>query len=251
MKVSIITVCKNAQDTIKRTIRSVIDQDYQDIEYLIIDGVSTDETLNIVNKHRRKIDTIISEPDKGLYYAMNKGIKKSNGDIVYFLNAGDMLFKANTISKVVKAFEKNHVDIIYGDIVLYNPDQPQKLILRSQKNVSNFFLGHDTIYHQSIFTKKHIFEKYGGFDTQFKLVADYDWILRSLIKHKISNYYLKLTMAKFLRGGLSFNESESIKERFRVLLRYFSPAQVVLNGFLFWLVHRVLVKINREFFSKG
>lgn len=251
MKVTIITVCKNAQDTIERTIQSVIAQDYQDIEYLIIDGGSTDETLNIVNQYRRQIDTIISEPDKGLYYAMNKGIEKSNGDILYFLNSGDMLFKTNTISTVVKVFEKNKVDIIYGNIVLYNPNQPQKLIIRSQKNISNFFLGHDTIYHQSIFTKKHIFVKYGKFNTQYKLLSDYEWILRLFIKHKVSNHYLNQIVAKFLRGGLSFNEIESFKERFKILPLYFHPFQVISNGFLYWLVHRLLVKINREFFSKG
>lgn len=251
MKVSIITVCKNAQDTVERTIKSVISQDYQDIEYLIIDGNSIDETLNIVNQYRRKIDTIVSEPDKGLYYAMNKGIERSRGDILYFLNAGDMLFKANTISQIVKAFEKTHVDIIYGDIALYNPNQPQKLILRSQKNVSNFFLVHDTIYHQSIFTKKHIFVKYGKFNTQYRLLADYEWILRLFAKHKVSNYYLNQTVAKFLRGGLSFNEIESFKERFKILPLYFNILQVILNGFIFWLIHRVIVKINRELFLKG
>lgn len=251
MKVSIITVCKNAQDTIGRTIQSVISQDYQDIEYLIIDGDSSDKTLNIVNQYRRKIDIVISEPDKGLYYAMNKGIDKSTGDIIYFLNAGDMLFKTNTISKVVKAFEKNHVDIIYGDIALYNPGQPQKLILRSQKNVNDFFLVHDTIYHQSIFTKKHIFVKYGKFNTQYKLSADYEWILRSFIKYKVPNFHLNQPVAKFLRGGLSSNEIKSFKERFRILPLYFNHFQVIVHGFLFWLVHRLLVKINREFFSRS
>lgn len=251
MKVSIITVCKNAQDTIGRTIQSVISQDYQDIEYLIIDGDSTDETLNTVNQYRRKINVVISEADKGLYYAMNKGIERSTGDIIYFLNAGDMLFKANTISKVVKAFEKTHVDIIYGDIALYNPNQPQKLILRSQKNVSNFFLVHDTIYHQSIFTKKRIFLKYGKFNTQYKLSADYEWILRSFIKYKVPNFHLNQPVAKFLRGGLSSNEIKSFKERFKILPLYFNTFQVISNGFLFWLVHRVIVKVKREFFLKG
>lgn len=251
MRVSIITVCKNAQDTIERTIKSVISQDFKDIEYLIIDGASTDKTLDIINNYQEKIDTIISEPDKGLYYAMNKGIERSKGEVIYFLNSGDMLFKTNTISNVIKAFGENNVDIIYGDIALYNPDQPQKLIIRSQKDINNFFLCHDTIYHQSIFAKKNIFVKYGEFNTLYKLSADYEWILRLFIKYKVSNFYLDQTVAKFLRGGLSFNEIESFKERFKILPLYFNFLQVIFNGFLFWLIHRVIVKINREVFLKG
>lgn len=251
MKVSIITVCKNAQDTIEATVRSVISQNYRNIEYLIIDGESTDKTLDIIKKYKSKVNTIISEPDEGIYYAMNKGIERSIGEVIYFLNSGDLLFDKSTISRVVKTIENNNSDIIYGDIALYESDNPKKLILRRQDNVNKFFLVHDTIYHQSIFTRRHIFEKYGKFDIKYKLSADYEWILRSVVKNKVSFYHTNQIMAKYLRGGMSFNEKESFKERFKILPLYFSFPQVVLNGFLFWLIYRVFVKINRDLFSNG
>lgn len=251
MKVSVITVSKNAQETIERTIKSVISQNYKDIEYLIVDGKSTDKTLDIVNKYKDKIDVIVSEPDGGIYYAMNKGIEKSTGDIIYFLNSGDLLFNRHTISNIVKVFKKNNSDIIYGDIALYESDNRKKLILRRQNRVSSFFLVRDTIYHQSIFVKKYIFERYGKFDLQYKLQADYEWILRLIIRNNIPFYYSNQTVAKFLRGGLSFNEIESFKERFKILPLYFNFFQVVLNGFCFWFVYRLFVKIRREYFSKG
>ena len=251
MKVSIITVCKNAQGTIEQTIKSVISQDYKNIEYLIIDGKSTDKTLDIVNKYKSKISVIVSEPDNGLYYAMNKGLEKSTGDIIYFLNSGDLLFNRHTISNIVNVFKKNNADVVYGDIALYESDNPKKLILRRQNRVNDFFLIHDTIYHQSIFAKKYIFEKYGKFDTRYKLAADYEWILRLIIKNNIPFYYTNQVVAKFLRGGLSFNEVESFKERFAILPVYFNFLQVVLNGFFFWLLYRVFVKIRRDCFSIG
>ena len=251
MKVTIITVCKNAQDTIEETIKSVASQDYKDIEYLIIDGKSTDETLKIINKYKNKIDNIISEPDKGIYYAMNKGIKRSTGDLVYFLNSGDLFFDKNTVSNVVKLFSKNNSDIIYGDIALYEFGNPKKLILRRQNHVSDFFLAHDTIYHQSIFTKRGIFEKYGKFCTKYKLSADYEWVLRSIVKNKIPAYHANLVIAKYLRGGLSFNEQESFKERLKILPLYFSFFQILLNGLLLWFIYRLVKKIKRDCFSKG
>lgn len=251
MKVTIITVCKNAQGTIEATIKSVLSQNYKNIEYIVIDGKSTDKTLNILHKYKNQISAIVSESDHGLYFAMNKGIAKSTGDILYFLNSGDQLFDNNTISNIVKVFKKTNSDIVYGDIELYESGNQVKRILRRQDHVSNFYLVHDTIYHQSIFAKKHIFKKYGKFDTRYKLQADYEWILRLIIRNNVPFYYSSQTVAIFLRGGLSFNEIESFKERFTILPRYFNLFQVIFNGFFFWLLYRVYVKIRRDCFSKG
>lgn len=251
MKVTIITVCKNAQDTIEATIKSVLSQNYKNIEYIIIDGKSTDNTFNILKRYKSNISVIVSEPDNGLYYAMNKGIDKSTGDILYFLNSGDLLFNAYTISNVVRVFKKTNSDVVYGDIALYESGNSKKYILRRQDHVSGFFLVHDTIYHQSIFAKKYIIERYGKFDVRYRLQADYEWILRLIIRNNVPFYYSSQTVAKFLRGGLSFNEIESFKERFTILPRYFNLFQVIFNGFFFWLLYRVYVKIRRDFFSKG
>lgn len=252
MKVSIITVCRNAQDTIEKTIKSVIDQDYKDIEYIIIDGKSTDKTLDVVNKYKDHIDIIISEQDGGIYYAMNKGIEKSNGDIIYFLNAGDLLFKKNTVLNIVNIFLIKKTNIVYGDVAFYNSDNPKKLILRRQNKVNNFFLTYGTVSHQSIFTKRNVFKKYGKFNTQFKLQADYEWILRLFIKNKISSYYTNQIITKYLRGGLSSNsEINGLKERLKILPLYFNIPQILFNGILLWFLYRMVKKIKRDWFSKG
>ena len=248
MKVSIITVCKNAQDTIEQTIKSVISQTYNNIEYLIIDGKSTDKTLDIVNKYKNKISGIISEPDGGLYYAMNKGIEKSTGDIIYFLNAGDLLFDRNTVSNVINIFKKKKTYIVYGDVAFYNSDIPMKLILRRQNNVNNIFLTYGTISHQSIFAKRNIFKKYG----KFILQADYEWILRSFVKNKIRSYYTNQTITKYLREGLSSNsEINGFRERLKILPLYFSFPQILFNGLLIWFLYRIVKKVKRDWFSKG
>jgi glycosyltransferase involved in cell wall biosynthesis len=252
MKVSIITVCKNSQDTIERTIKSVVSQTCKDIEYLIIDGKSSDKTLGIVNKYKNNIDIIISKPDKGLYYAMNKGIERSSGDIIYFLNSGDLLFDKNTVLKIIKIFKSRKSDIVYGDVAFYNPHNLNKLILRRQNCVDRFFLGHGTISHQSIFTRRNLFEKFGKFDTQYKLAADYEWILRLFVKNRISSSYTNQTITKYLRGGLSSNsEIDGLKERLKILPLYYSFCEIVLNGLLVWFIYRLEKKIKRDWFSKG
>lgn len=251
MKVTIITVCKNAQATIETTIKSVLSQDYKNIEYIIIDGKSTDKTVDIINQYKNKISTFISEKDDGIYYAMNEGIEQSTGDILYFLNSGDQLFSNNTILNIVKVFKKNNADFVYGDIALCEVDNPKKLIVRRQNSVSNYFLAHDTIYHQSIFVKKGIFEKYGKFLTKYKLAADYEWVLRLYIKYKIPFLHVNQIVARYLRGGRSSNEIVNFNERLSIILMYFNKYQVFFNSLLFWVVYRVVNKIKREWLLKG
>jgi glycosyltransferase involved in cell wall biosynthesis len=164
--VSIITVVKNGSNTIERTILSVINQNFSDYEYIIIDGVSTDGTLGIIEKYSDKICTILSEPDKGIYDAMNKGIALSKGEWIYFLGCDDILYDNSTLTKVFSA-QLNDVDVIYGNVEFlhsgeiydgeYNYD---KLCLRSP-------------CHQAVFYKKALFEKYGYFDTCYLTASDY------------------------------------------------------------------------------
>lgn len=250
MKVSIITVCKNAQDTIERTIKSVISQTYNNIEYLIIDGKSTDKTLDIVNKYQNKISTIVSESDSGIYYAMNKGVRKSTGDIVYFLNSGDLLFNKDTISDVAKLFKEKNSNVLYGDVLLYDENNPEGLNIEQHKNINKFYLAHDGIYHQAMFVKKDLFEKYGKFNTRFKLLADYEWTLRVLIRNNVTANRIDKIIAKYLFGGASSNYKETWKERFQILPLYFSFFEVIFVGIFYWLIYHVVIKIRRECFLK-
>lgn len=241
MKVSVITVCKNAQDTIEETIKSIVSQTYKNIEYLIIDGKSTDKTLDIIDKYKSRINTFISEPDDGIYYAMNKGIRKSTGEIVYFLNAGDLFFRKGTVSKIVKLFKSKKVDIIYGDIILFDPHSPKNNVVKCYRHVDKVFLAHWSIYHQALFAKKSVFDKYGAFDTKYKLAADYEWLLRLIIKQKLPSLYTNQIIAMYLLGGISQRSlGRFYKERFKVLFSYFSIPQILLYNLLMKLRGRKL-----------
>lgn len=251
MKVSVITVCKNAQDTIERTIKSVVSQDYKDIEYLIIDGKSTDKTLDIVKKYKDKIDIIVSEPDGGIYYAMNKGIEKSSGEIIYFLNSGDFLFNRCVVSDIANLFKENNPDLIYGDVLLYDRNNPERFTIKQHKNLSRLYLAYNEIYHQAMFVKKDLFEKYGKFNTRFKLLADYEWTLKVLVGNNATTSRINKMIVKYLLGGASSNCKETWKERFQILSLYFSLFEVIFVGIFYWFIYHAVIKVKRECLLKG
>lgn len=230
MKVTIITVCRNAQDTIEATVKSVLSQDYKNIEYIIIDGKSTDKTLGITHKYKNKITTLISESDTGIYDAMNKGLKYTTGEVVNFLNAGDVFIDKSVVSDIVKQLKKKGTDMIYGDALIYNPKHPEKLTLKCHKYADIVFLSRWCICHQAIFAKKYLFDQYGFFDTQYKLVADHEWILRMLLKHKVSTRYVNRIIVRYLAGGESSNNAIRLyQERFSSLSHYLSIYKIVTN----------------------
>lgn len=215
LTISIITICKNAQDVIEKTTASVFSQTYPHIEYIIIDGGSTDNTLPVINQYKDKIDRIISEPDKGIYDAMNKGINIAKGDILYFLNAGDYLYDKNIVEKVAKEFEKSNASIVYGKSIYKNI--PEKIGKRYTDRNFIFQNKMDVVKHvspqQCFFYKKETFNQIGTFDTNLKIAADMDWFLRSLNK-KISNHYIDEYTCVCGLGGTS--SSSHIKERITV-----------------------------------
>lgn len=204
MKLSIITVCFNSQSTIKRTIESVLNQNYSNIEYLIIDGGSTDNTLNIVNSYKSKIAFCISEKDNGIYDAINKGIINATGDIVGVLNSDDVFYDDQVVSKIANAFDSNiNLDSIIGDIVfLNNKQEVHRKYSASNWNPKKFAWGmmppHPTFY-----CKKSIFEKFGFYRTDFKIAADYELMMRFLLVKKITYKYLPMVFVKMSLGGAS------------------------------------------------
>ncbi|MFH1827609.1 MAG: glycosyltransferase family 2 protein [bacterium] len=236
MKVSIITVCKNAQDTIERTIKSVINQDYKNIEYIIIDGKSTDKTLSIINKYKNKISVVISEPDSGIFEAMNKGIRFSTGKIVNFLNAGDLFYKNIVISRIVRLFEKHNpgIDIVYGDAILYDQNNQRNYVLKSHKYVDRISLARWSICHQAMFTKKSVFNKYGDFNYMYKVNGDYEWLLRSTYLKKISFFYTNQVIVKYLIGGSSWsgNRSKFYHERITIAVKYYGLFRFIVNNLI-------------------
>lgn len=234
MKVTIITVCKNAENTIEATVKSVFSQDYKNIEYIIIDGKSTDKTLEIISKYKKNINTIISETDSGIYEAMNKGAKHATGDIVNFLNAGDHLFANDTVSRIVRLFKKHNSDIIYGDAILYDPNHPLQDVLKSHKYVDGISLARWSICHQALFTKKNIFDKYGYFNTKYKINGDYEWLLRNIFKNKISFFYTNKVIVKYLIGGISWTQDlkRFYYERITIAVKYYGIFRFIINNII-------------------
>lgn len=203
MKVSIITVSFNAAKTISATLSSVATQTYPYIEHIIVDGGSTDGTQNVVNRFHH-VAKFISEPDNGLYDAMNKGLAISTGEIVVILNADDFYAHAGIIDKVVQCFQQNHVDAVYGDLVYVNGDYTK--IIRNWKTgyfERNKFYKGWMVPHPTFFVKRECYEKWGNFDTSLKYAADYELMLRFMLKQRITSFYLPETLVIMKAGGKS------------------------------------------------
>ncbi len=206
MKVSIITITYNSAQTVEDTIKTVVSQDYPNIEYLIIDGKSKDRTLEIVDKYKNKISKIVSEKDKGLYDALNKGIKQATGDIVGMLHSDDLYAHEKVISKVVQKFETDpELEGVYADLVFVNRKDVNKSmrVWESGEYVEGAFLKGWMPPHPTFFVKREVYEKFGGLNTNLKLSADYELMLRLIHKHGIKIGYLKDTIVKMRMGGVS------------------------------------------------
>jgi glycosyltransferase involved in cell wall biosynthesis len=203
MKISIITVCYNAVSTIESSIRSVIEQDYEDVEYLVIDGGSKDGTVNLIKSHLPQIQCFISEPDLGIYDALNKGIAKATGDIIGILHANDLFADKHTLSIVAKNFKEQQADAVYGDLVFLNNKQQivRKWLSRSCKRYL-LELGWMPP-HPAIFIKKSIFDRFGNYRLDFGTAADYELILRFFYRKRIKTYHVDRVFIKMLTGGIS------------------------------------------------
>lgn len=205
MKFSIITVVYNAEKYIGECIKSILAQTHKDIEYIIIDGNSTDRTADVIRSFGDKISIFISEKDEGLYYAMNKGISMASGDVIGILNADDLYYSDNVIELVNKEFEKRNVDAVYGNAVFVNRDDLDKVVRywQSKPMYPTFFEDGEIPHHLSLFIKKEIYKKYGSINTDYKISADYEFMLRLFKVKKISSFHLDETLTKVRLGGIS------------------------------------------------
>lgn len=210
--VSVITVCYNSSSTIAQTISSVLAQDYPNIEYIIVDGDSNDGTVDIIKSYENQIDKFISEKDDGIYEAMNKGIEMASGEIIGILNSDDLYYENTTISNVVHEMNEKHVDIIYGDLVYFRTKDESKIVRYYEgRDFSRTLVSKGWVPpHPTFFVKKEVYDKYGKFDTQFKLSADFDLIVRFLSFHGVSYYYLPSVLVKMRLGGESTNSIRNI-----------------------------------------
>ncbi|WP_107943917.1 glycosyltransferase family 2 protein [Campylobacter concisus] len=211
MKISIITVVWNNAKTIKDAINSVLNQSYKDIEYIVIDGSSTDGTIDIVQSYGDKIK-FISEKDNGLYDAMNKGIRMATGDVVGILNSDDFYASDKILQIVADEFLKGNIDSVYANLEYIDANDPKRVIRywRSKKYQEGLFRSGWHPAHPTFFVKKEIYEKYGVFDLSFKIAADYELMLRFFEKCKITSSYVDEVFVKMRIGGESNRSIKNI-----------------------------------------
>ncbi|TAH00979.1 MAG: glycosyltransferase [Sphingobacteriales bacterium] len=205
MKISLITVCYNAESNITDCLKSVKSQDYPNLEYIIVDGGSNDATLDIVNKFSDIISILISEPDKGIYDALNKGIAAASGDIIGIMHSDDFFAQSNILTEVAKAFITNKADLLYGNLDYVNRINIKKITRRwrSQEYDDQLFLNGWMPAHPTFYAKKSCFLTSGNYDLRFKSAADYDLMLRFFYKTNYKKYFLNIVMVKMRVGGKS------------------------------------------------
>lgn len=238
-KFSIITVTYNAEKVLEDTIQSVIAQTYHRIEYIIIDGASKDGTPKIIEKYRDRIHILVSEPDKGLYDAMNKGIALATGDYLCFLNAGDSFHADNTLLQMAHSIHGNELpDVLYGETALVDADRhflrmrrlstPERLQWKSFKSGM-------LVCHQAFFAKRQLAEPY---DLKYRFSADFDWCIRVMKKAR-TLHNTHLTVTDYLDEGMTTqNRKASLKERFRIMSHHYGLLSTVVYhvGFIFRLL---------------
>ena len=241
MKISIITVCYNAANCIEKAINSALLQTYNNIEYVIIDGKSTDGTLDIINNYREKISAFISEKDNGIYDAMNKGIQIATGDVIYFLNSDDTLYDECVIQDVVKEFERTKgLSLLYGNVI-YEDKKDNRRETRNFGHITRSNIIHENLCHQAVFAKHALFKDIGGFDLKYKINADYDWLLKVFLSKKYSIKYFDSIVAIFNYGGEHVkNATITRKERFTVRAKYYGKLYYRISNFFYRAKRKML-----------
>ena len=248
MKVSIITATYNSAQTLADTMASLEAQTYSDIEYIVIDGASKDATLEVVKQYSTRVTRIISEPDKGIYDALNKGVAAATGDIIGFLHSDDLLAYPDAVADVVAQFNSSHCQAVYGDLEYVSKTDISKVIrlwksgdYTKQKLQLGWMPPHPTFY-----MKRELYEKFGGFDLNFRIAADYDSLLRYLWCNNVSLSYVPKVLTKMRVGGAS-NRSLS-----NIIKKTGEDIQAIKKNGLFWptvVLFKNLSKIP-QFFIK-
>jgi glycosyltransferase involved in cell wall biosynthesis len=245
IKISIITTTYNSASTIRDTLESVVNQSYNNIEHIIIDGKSRDNTLAIIAEFPH-VAKIVSESDKGIYDAMNKGIKLATGEVIVMLNSDDFYENNQVINTIVHCFEiEPQIDIVYGNISYVNHNDTNKVIRRvkSKPYYDNFFEDGEIVPHPTFFAKRKIYEKLGDYDFSFRLAADYEYTIRALKIHKFKAHYLDEFLVKMRMGGATTQNVNSIIKVNQEILRAFKKNK--LKGGMFFMTKRIYKKLSQ------
>ncbi|HJA86835.1 MAG TPA: glycosyltransferase [Candidatus Bacteroides avicola] len=252
MKISIVTVTFNSAYTLSNTIDSIFSQTYKNVEYIIVDGASKDNTLDIIRTYESQFNgrmKWISEPDRGLYDAMNKGIRMATGDVVGILNSDDFFTSNDVLEKVAESFTDNDVDAVYGDIHFVRSDDLNRCVRYYSSRIFRrglMRLGFIPA-HPSFYCRRECFEKYGCYKTDYKIAADFDLLLRFIYVHRIRIKYLPMDMVTMRLGGASTSGLKSRMTCMKEILRLFRENGVKTNRFLLSL--RYFYKLT-EYYRK-
>ena len=244
MKISIITVCFNSSKTIEKTFQSVKNQSYPNVEYIVIDGGSTDDTLKIIEKHSSYITNYISESDKGLYDAINKGITMATGDIIGILNSDDVFVDNYVLENIAKFHEKYSIDASVGNITQYNNDKVIRKYSAQSWSPNKLKIGFMPP-HPAIFFKRDLFDNYGNYRLDFISGADYELIIRFFLRKKITWKYSGITTTSMLIGGISSSGYKSYKLISREIKKALELNNIKFSYFIVLL--RVIWKLNGFF----
>lgn len=249
MKISVIIACKNEQDTIEKTLESIFAQTYRDYEVIAIDGNSTDGTFEILQKYPQ-INIILDE-ENGIYPAMNRGIEASKGDILYFLNANDSLHSPDVFAQVIGAFVTKGADMIYGDTIFQT--KYGNTFISHKDFYSKFVWAYRNINHQSTFYKKWLFEKYGNYSLNYKILADVDFTTRVAVQKSVKKQYLPIIIANYNHEGFSsYNNPENVaiskKEKKVIAKKYLKLESTLFRiyDFFFGPLNNIINKILKQ-----
>lgn len=243
MKISIITVTYNSAKTIADTITSVYNQSYSDIEHIVVDGNSIDNTLEIIKNTPNRVQKIISEPDNGIYDAMNKGIKIATGDVVGILNSDDFYHRNDIVELISKTFEDEKVEAVYGDVRFVSPSNLNKTVRYYSSKIFKPYLFKFGFMpaHPTFFTYKKLFDEYGYYKKGYKIAADFELLIRFLRNNKLKTQYIPTDFLKMRIGGVS---TRSIKSSFILNKEIIKACKAngIYTNYLF-LFSKYLVKV--------
>lgn len=226
-KFSIVTVCRNEVEKIRSTCESICAQTFTDFEWIIIDGASTDGTLDVLEEYRMRTTVLVSEPDNGIYHAMNKGISHAKGEYIIFMNGGDYFAETLALEKVTQAPQSS---IIYGDLLF---DGKETTVKKYPDVIPPRFLLKNMLPHQASFIRRTLFERFGGHDESFRIAGDYELFVRLLEVHKVSTHHVAKVLAVFSDDGISKDPKYRLirkLENHRVRKKYFPYYRFSLKG---------------------
>jgi len=243
MKISIITVCYNSARTIAHTLRSVREQTYGNVEHIVVDGGSTDETLKIVAAEGAHVAKLVSERDNGIYDAMNKGIRLATGGVIGFLNSDDVFAHADVVSRIAQAMANPLIDSCYGDLVYVSSEDMSKVIRywKSREYRPGLFGKGWVPAHPTFYARRELYQEHGGFDLDMRLAADFDMLLRLFEAHRITSAYIPEVLVKMRLGGATNVSFGNVLRQNREIARAFRKygLDVGIRPFAYKLMSRV------------